>query len=257
MTSPVITYREFKPDYRLQEYIKSYWSFKIQTNNFVPFDILPDGYFDLIITLKNNRIVNTSLTGIWSKSVSIIYKENTDILGIRFKPLAIGTLLSFNIKELLNTAAQVNIKDFGLNSQFLLDGFNGFQQTLINNLDKHYLSILYSRTIDKRLKYCFDIADSSIGTQSVGTISNVVGMSTRQLHRTITGMIGVGLKDYLKIVRFRDTMRRVKCNKSDYSPYFDQSHFIRDVKEFTGSTPDKMDLNKDVRFIQYFDFENR
>ncbi len=68
--------------------------------------------------------------------------------------------------------------------------------------------------------------------------------------------MGIGLKEYSKIVRLRKTLRKVKHDKNDYYPYFDQSHFIREVKEHTGLTPQKMDLNNNVRFIQYYSFND-
>ncbi len=254
MTVNKITYREFEPDLRLKDYIKSYWYFNIRTNSIKPFDILPDGYFDLLVVIKENRIISTQLTGIWSKSISISYSENTDVFGIRFKPLSIGGLFKFNIKESLDASQNVMLKDFDLNKQILIDCLNGFPEFLVDYLNKQFLQLIPNNKTDKRLKKCFDLIDTSIGNITVDEISNTIGLSARQLYRLINNMIGIGIKDYSKIVRFKNSLRDVKNNKSDYFHYYDQSHYIREIKQFTGMTPEKLDLKNNDRFIQYYDF---
>ena len=256
MSDNKITYREFKPDQRLNDYIKAYWYFSISTNIIKPIDILPDGYFDLLVVLKDNRIVDTKLTGIWSKSVSINYAENTEVFGIRFKPLSIGGLLKFNIKESIDDYQSITLKDLDLNDQILVDSLNGFPEFLVNYLNKQFLKLIPYNKSDKRLKKCFELIDNSVGNIKVDEISKTIGLSPRQLHRLVNNMIGIGIKDYSKIIRFKKSLRDVKYNKLDYSHYYDQSHYIREIKQFTGLTPEQLDLNNNDRFVQYYDFEH-
>lgn len=253
----MLTYREFEPDFRLKDYIKSYWYFSIRTNTQKPFDILPDGYFDLLVVIKNNRIIGTRLTGIWSKSISISYSEDTEVFGIRFKPLSIGGLFKFNLKDTLDNSQNVMLKDFDLNEQILIDSLNSFPEFLVNYLDKHFLKLMSQNKSDKRLKKCFELIDTSVGNIKVDEVSKTIGLSSRQLHRLINNMIGIGIKDYTKIVRFKRSLRDIKNNKSDYFHYYDQSHYIREIKQFTGLTPEKLELRNNVRFIQYYDFESK
>lgn len=255
MTANKITYREFEPDLRLQDYIRSYWYFSIRTNTQKNFDILPDGYFDLLVVIKNSRIVDTKLTGIWSRLISINYSENTEVFGVRFKPLSIGGLFKFNIKESLDLYQKITLKEFDLNEQILLDSLNGFPEFFVNYLDRQFLKRIPPSKSDKRLKKCFELIDNSVGNITVEEISKTIGLSARQLHRLVSNMIGIGIKDYSKIVRFKESLREVKINKSDYSHYYDQSHYIREIKQFTGLTPEKLNLKNNDRFIQYYDFE--
>ena len=255
MTANKITYREFEPDLRLKDFIKSYWYFNIRTNTVKPFDVLPDGYFDLMVVIKENQIVATRLTGIWSKSISISYSENTEVFGIRFKPLSIGGLFRFNIKDSLDDSQNVLLRDFDLNEQILIDCLNGFPEFLVNYLDKQFLKLLPNNRTDGRLKKCFELIDTTVGNIKVDEISQTIGLSSRQLHRLVNKMIGIGIKDYSKIIRFKKSLRVVKDSKSDYFHYYDQSHYIREIKQFTGLTPEKLDLKNNDRFIQYYDFE--
>ena len=256
MISNNITYREFEPDFRLKDFIRSYWYFSIRTDTQKPFDILPDGYFDLLVVIKENRIVDTKLTGIWSKSVPVSYTENTEVIGVRFKPLTIGGLFKFSIKEILDTAQNISLKDFNLNEQFLLDSINSFPEFLMKYLDNRFLKMNKYNSSDKRLRKCFELIDNSAGNITVDEISGTIGLSTRQLRRLVNNMIGIGIKDYSKIVRFKKSLRDVKNNKSDYFHYYDQSHYIREIKQFTGLTPERLNLKNNDRFLQYYDFKS-
>ena len=257
MPTNKIIYREFEPDARLKDYIKCYWYFSIRTNTEKPFDILPDGYFDLLVVIRQNRIIDTRLTGVWNKSISVSYFEDTEIFGIRFKPLSIGGLFRFNVKDFLNDYQRIPLKEFDLNEQILLDSLNGFPEYLVNYLDKMFLRIKSHTNSDKRLKKCFELIDTSAGNIKVDEISQTIGLSSRQIQRLLNNMIGIGVKDYSKLVRFRKSLRDIKNNKKDYFHYYDQSHYIRDIKKFTGRTPEKLDLKDNVRFIQYYNFKTK
>ena len=249
-----ILYREFKPDLILQDYIKSYWYFYVRTDSVKSFDILPDGYFDLLVIMNDGRITDTRLTGIWNRNISISYSENTEVIGIRFKPLSIGGLFKFHIREFLNESRKIELKDFNLNGQTLLDGLNGFPGFLVSYLNKQFLKLIPLCKSDRRLKKCFELINNSTGNIKVSEVSEIIGLSSRQLHRQMSDMIGIGVKDYSKIIRFKNTMRDIKENKTNYFHYYDQSHFIREVKQYTGLTPRKLELNNNDRFIQYYDF---
>jgi AraC-like DNA-binding protein len=252
----MIAYNEFKPHLLLHDYIKSYWWFSIKTTSVQPFDILPDGYFDLIEVIKGDTISNVSLTGVWSKAVEVEYATTTEVFGIRFKPLAINNILRLKIDGLLDTSTALELKDIGLDKQMLLEHLKMPPQLLVNRLNKHFISFLNGNNVDNRTKRLFDIVELSAGNETVSSVAGQIGLSSRQLQRHMKSLIGLGLKEYSKIVRLRKTLRRIQHNKNDFYPYFDQSHFIRELKEYTGYTPQKIDLNNNVRFIQYYNFNN-
>lgn len=252
MIEPKITYREFSPHYLLSDCIKSYWYFKIQTNIHQPFEIMPDGYFDLLVLIQNNKIIGSRLTGLWCKSITINYSNDAEILGLRFKPFALGHILNVQIKDLLNNSSTIELSDIGLNKQIIIDGLNGFPSVLVQYLDNHFLSLINPDKKDKRMQRLFSIIDNTSGVETIENISDIIGLSTRQIHRKLNDLIGVGAKDYSKIIRFKRALR----NDNGLDGYFDQSHFIKDFKEFTGRNPSSFDLKKDVRFLQYHDFES-
>jgi AraC-like DNA-binding protein len=71
-----------------------------------------------------------------------------------------------------------------------------------------------------------------------------LSVSERQFERRFVRAIGVSPHQYIRIVRFREAVRLIKAHRFDRLSdvaydlnYVDQSHFIKDVKAFSGYTP--------------------
>jgi transcriptional regulator GlxA family with amidase domain len=68
-------------------------------------------------------------------------------------------------------------------------------------------------------------------------------ITERQLERLFKKYIGLSPKFYSRIIRFNHIFQLVKEKRISWleithlSGYFDQSHFIRDFKAFTGEEP--------------------
>lgn len=245
--------RKFEAIPALRDYIKCYWYYRIQPAQVKHFDVLPDGHFDLVVTVKESQVVETRLTGIWTKPVSISYEEDTEVFGISFNPIAIGGLLSFNIAPLLNDSELTTLSRFHIREQAFIDCFHE-PLSLVSYLNQRLLELQSPQGPDERLKKCFDLINQSDGRTSVKEISAEIGLGSRQLHKLITGMIGIGVKEYSKITRFKKSLLEIKKSDCNYYHYYDQSHFIREVKQYAGKTPKQMDLRNDDRFIQYYYF---
>ncbi len=84
---------------------------------------------------------------------------------------------------------------------------------------------------------------STNGMISVSELCGVSGMSERQLQRTFKKYIGLPPKLYARIIRFSrifHVVQQKKLNGSELgleAGFYDQSHFIRNFKAFTGEEP--------------------
>jgi AraC-like DNA-binding protein len=59
------------------------------------------------------------------------------------------------------------------------------------------------------------------------------------------------LKSFLNIVRCNSSYKDIsKGNLFPSENYFDQAHFIKEIKRYTGTTPSKLFKNENVRFLQ-------
>jgi AraC-like DNA-binding protein len=62
---------------------------------------------------------------------------------------------------------------------------------------------------------------------------------------------GLSLKEYLNIIRSNQTFKDIANKKlAPQNKYFDQSHFIKEIKRYTGVTPTELSRNENDRFLQ-------
>lgn len=114
------------------------------------------------------------------------------------------------------------------------------------------LSILDSQKgIDIRKQNLFNLLYQTNGEQTVEYYSQQVLWSSRQINRYFNDRFGLPLKSYCKILKCFASYKHIK--KGQLYPehnYFDQSHFIKDLKKQTGSKPTELFENINARFLQ-------
>ena len=97
-----IKYSELKPDISLSDLVKCFWRFDNDSAVRYNSTILPDGSFDLIIEIKDNKVQNIVLTGLWTNQIDISVAKNTKLFGIRFKLLSVEYILQQDILSIIN-----------------------------------------------------------------------------------------------------------------------------------------------------------
>lgn len=247
-------YKEFPPDRLLTKFIKSYWWFDNSTAEKLDFTILPDGYFDLIVSLERYKQQEISLTGLWTKPVDVSIEPGRQLFGIRFKLLAADYILKQKISAILNSEQVMNSGFWQLDQL----SFNNVE-TIIEKLNKTIFSAISDQKgIDIRKENLFNLLYQTNGELSVDGYSQHVFWSSRQINRYFQDRFGVPLKSYCKILKCFASFSSVK--KGQFFPeqnYFDQSHFIKDMKEITGNNPTKLFENKNDRFLQLATMEEQ
>lgn len=240
-------YKEIQPDKLLTDFVKSYWWFDNSTIQRLDFTILPDGCFDLIISFDNYNQNEISLTGIWTKQVDISIEPNTQLFGVRFKLLAVDYILQQNIASICDRE-QLQKADFWKIDKTSFEDLD----KVTKKLDKIMLSILGSQKgIDNRKQLLFNLLYETNGGQTVEKYSQQVFWTSRQINRYFKDRFGIPLKAYCKILKCYASYNQIK-NGQLYPEqnYFDQSHFIKELKKHTGSKPTELFTNKNDRFLQ-------
>ncbi len=81
------------------------------------------------------------------------------------------------------------------------------------------------------------------GMVSIAQVAEAIGVTERQAERLFKTWIGVSPKAYARIIRFNHIFELVSANKISWAElayltgYYDQSHFIRNFRAFTGEDP--------------------
>ena len=106
--------------------------------------------------------------------------------------------------------------------------------------------LLSPESIDRIAKESVEIITNLKGQVSVDELSEQIKINRRRLERKFSSAIGLSPKQLSKIIRLQSTLKML-ANKRFTSltsiahegDYYDQAHFIKDFKEFTGMSPKK------------------
>lgn len=238
-------YREIEPNGFLNNFVKCFWYYET-TDTEIQHTILPDGYFDLIAEFENETLTTVKLTGIWTKPKDIQIPNNTKFFAIRFKLIAIEYIFQKEIKSILDSIVNLPFSFWSID-KYKSNEFEKFVSEITSNLDT---SIKHLKQIDSRKLKLFDSVYEQ-KTKTVAEISSTVFWSSRQINRYFQTQFGITLKEFLKIVRCNATYEEISNgNLNPNSDYFDQAHFIKEIRKYTGATPKVLNQNKNDRFLQ-------
>ena len=97
---------------------------------------------------------------------------------------------------------------------------------------------------DLQVAHCLNKAQLTGGSITVRKLAEETGLSQRQLSRRFHQTIGVSPKEYLGAYRFNASLQYLSrypgislTEIAHLSGYYDQAHFIRDYKVYTGYSP--------------------
>jgi AraC-like DNA-binding protein len=252
-------YREIIPGQFLKQYVKCYYIY--ESDSAVAFDdtVFPSGCMEIIFNLGSgiwqtavdDTFVTTPPVELWGQIVKPLpvrsIGKNT-MLGIRFYPHAAAFFIDEQVGQFNNQV--VDLKDiFGKEVRELhahLAGNNAWNKR-IELLEEFLLNQLSAS--GKKLNKLSIVNDimNEIGREdfydNITGIASRYGITSRYLQKLFLQYTGLTPKLYTKINRFQNSLKLV--SKKDRSltsiaydcGYFDQSHFIREFKSFTGYTP--------------------
>lgn len=263
----------FEPVSELEDFVKCYWTLESSLENTPTRNtIVPDGTVKLIFHYgdlywhhpksgKSFLQPRCFLIGQLTKPYIVEPAGETGTFVIRFNPNGFSPFTNIPIKEMENKP--IALKElFGEKGkkleQEILDAKNTSQR--INIAEKFLLELLKSKEVkDRIVNSTIETIVKYKGQLSVNELSNQASLSRRILARKFSSNVGLSPKQLSKIVRLQATLKSLlqneKTNLTDLTyenEYFDQSHFIKDFKEFTGITPKEF-YGEDLKMSLIFD----
>lgn len=252
-------YKEILPGEKLRPYVQCYYTFDSESTVEIDDTVFPGGHMEIIFNLGE---------GIWKSSVKDVFHPTPpiELWGKLTQPLAVKAV---GKNKMLGVRFHAHSAAFFLNEE--LSWFNNQVADLRDVLGAPV------RTLHARLREAVSLeqriglieefllrrlvarekkADpitlvgkviqemqSSSDPDNVENIATRYNISSRYLRKLFLQYTGVSPKLYNKISRFQQSLQLVTENQSSLTSiaydcgYFDQSHFIRDFKLFTGFTP--------------------
>jgi AraC-like DNA-binding protein len=243
-----IIYEEINPDKSLTDFVKRFWKFSNPTEVKKHYTILPDGYFDLVIKITNDKIDSASIFGLCTKELEVVIPANTTVLGICFKPLATEYILQLNIAEALNS--NINLENnFLAITNIPFDNFQKWTEHITNQM---LFKLKSGKQIDNRKQNIFSFLFQTNGSLKIQELSSKVFWNSRQINRYFKDRFGLSLKAYCNILRCFSSYTQIReGNLSPNNDFYDQSHFIKEIKKHTGVNPTELHQNKNDRFLQF------
>ena len=252
-------YQEIIPGERLKPYVKCYYIFESVTNVELEDTVFPGGNMEIIFNLGE---------GIWKSAVNEVFHTTpqVELWGQITQPLAIKSLgknMMLGIKFFSHSAAYfLNEEVWEFNDQISdLSSLLGAPVRILHSklmetpqLDRRIElleSFLLSRLSIKERRsdkitmigqVMKEMQHNSFSDNIEATASRY-NITPRYLRKLFLQYTGVTPKLYNKINRFQLSLRLITKNEVSLTSiaydcgYFDQSHFIRDFKSFTGITP--------------------
>lgn len=266
-----MNYQTFQPDSYLQPIVKCYWTLEIPPQKDVQRQlIIPDGCIDMIFILGDDVKRFTSQDDFILQPREMILGQITEpfyvqplgyvnTFAVRFYPYSFSNFVSVSIKTLANKETPLALlfgekasKAFAEN---IIEAPN--TQKRIEIVEAFLLQKLTDiKIVDTIVKRTIDIILSTGGKATINTILKDDPSKRRQLERKFIKHIGISPKQLGKVLRLQSALKMLLNQGSESlteiayeSDYYDQAHFIKDFKEFTGITPkafledDKMKLS--------------
>lgn len=258
MQNQQMNYQTFEPNQDLTTLVKCYWTLESPKEETPQKQtIVPDGCMEMIFhygdlyrqyTENGNSIIQPKcfIIGQLTRPLEIEPTGKTGIFSVRFQPQGFLPFATVPIKEMENTAVSLE-KLFGKDGQEIEQKILTANSTLerIKLIEAFLLNRLTGiETVDRIVKSTVETILTANGQLSVDELSKQTNINRRQLERKFSSTIGLSPKQLSKAIRLQATLKMLLNKKftsltalAYQGEYYDQAHFIKDFKEFTGLTP--------------------
>jgi AraC-like DNA-binding protein len=232
------------PDQSLAAFVESIGMFRNRSDKAKEVTILPDGRIDLFFWKAEDQPFQIVLNGLETAAEQRPITPHTVAFVISFKPIAVEYIFKSSMADFLNHS-KVLLSDFwGFGVDDLVD-FDAFYQKISSKVRS-----LLPAEIDPRKRKLFDLIYASKGELSVAALSEQSHWSSRQINRYFSQQLGLSLKAYCSILRFRASLTHIAHGKLFPELNFsDQTHFIKEIKRLSGALPKTLSRNENDRFV--------
>ncbi|RQO32994.1 transcriptional regulator [Chryseobacterium sp. KBW03] len=237
-------YHFIEPDKEIADFVENLGTFQNLSDEAKEVVIIPDGRIDLFFSQSASEPFHITLLGLETYPEQRYIHPHTLAFVVSFKPLAVEYILQTSIADLLNIGKELSSDFWNFNA----DDIKDFDASCLKAIQK--IKDLLPQKVDERKRKLFDLIYASKGEMSVLELSEKTGWSSRQINRYFTKQLGLSLKAYSTILRFRASLEHIAQGRLfPELNYTDQNHFIKEVKKFSGVAPKELSKNKNDRFV--------
>lgn len=265
-------YQQYLPCDALSPFVKCYWTLTNETDFAARERIFPDGCMELIFHLGDLFLKydanglsyvqpRSFIHGQITKSIEVEPTGKTAIFSVRFHPDGLRAFIDFDISALNNT--EKPIAEIWAEGSRLEQAMRhaGPDQEKINVLETFLMQHFTEKQTDAHIRYSVQRMTDTQGNVSLEQLAAERGISTRQLERKFRSATGLPSKMFARILRFQHTLQLMEHGTfSSFTHvaydggFYDQAHFIKDFRHFTGLNPKKY-FSENLEMAKYFIFD--
>lgn len=247
-------YLESSPSAKTAVYIKRFWSLRSSDRPETE-TVLPDGCPEIVFNLSDRfqRLVSdqaetqaaTLFSGQLTRSISIRPTGSISLFGVRFRPAGAYAIADMPMTELTDQIVDIGTV-LGRNGSELEERINlaGSFEERIAIFEKFFLSRMnFARTNELPLVASELIARAG-GSLGLADLRDRFGVTERTIERLFNRCVGVSPKLLSRLSRFQAVIKDIQgAESADILDaalsfgYCDQSHLIREFRDFAGETP--------------------
>lgn len=243
-----IKFNHKKPSDQLDDFVHIYWEHINTSDKPETLTIFPDSFFKIIIIKEKGNVTSYFMTGLWKNKIEFSIPENAYLYGIKLKILAPEYIFQNEIATILQSHKDLPLNFLKL-QDLKFDNIDSFaeqiEHVLIEKLSSKLKKIKANKLQLSQLLYTLD------GNISVEEVSKQINWGNQQINRYLNKYMGVSLKTYLNLQKCYASYFHIR--EGEFYPaneYYDQAHFIREIKKHTGKTPKELYKKQNDHFIQ-------
>lgn len=248
-----MSYQEYKPSPHLQPYVDTFWVSKNEDCT-TECKILPDGFIDIVFDINEGTEFLSNddirISGMMTAYRNIKSRSQSKTLGVRFKAGQLGSLSKFPFSEIKNST---------IRASDLLPNFNiSLMEKLIekDNLPSR-IALVETALIrqiakvnarkDRLIPSVCEVIQAKYQTINLASVASEHHISARQLERRFKASVGVSMKEYQSIIRFKKALESISKNHGtsllltafDHG-YFDHAHLTKSFNKMAGVNPSEL-----------------
>ncbi|MFH6943175.1 helix-turn-helix domain-containing protein [Flavobacterium sp. FlaQc-50] len=237
-------YKFILPDQSISDFVENIGMFHNPSDKAKEVVLMPDGRVDLFFMKSQSDSFHSTLIGLETVPEQRTIPPQTLAFKISFKPLGVEYILQTSIAAFLNSAQNLPPDFWEFNAADLKD-FDAFHKKAVQKI-----TTLLPTKIDERKRKLFELVYASNGEIKVKELSEKIAWSSREINRYFNKQFGLSLNAFCKILRFKASLAHIAQGKLYPELNFaDQTHFIKEIKKFSGVVPSELLKNKDDRFV--------
>ena len=254
-----MSYHISKPSFFLSQYVKQYWAIE----NCLPNGsehiqrLVPNGLMELMFYLGDTPKAldeskhfcdNFILSGQQKSYYDIVVSGKLSLFSISFQPYGAKMFFDIPSNEFFdqNIPLKYILKDKTTELECRLFNSKTFEERICI-VEKFLINQLQKRIKEyevKRIMNSVALINHSKGVIDIETLSSSACLCRKQYERIFAEYIGSSPRQFLRTVRFQNTLFEKHRNKGIQLTelayacgYYDQSHMINDYKLLSGKTP--------------------